>query len=76
MKTDQQHCKVSDQNKALYCILLVLSHMFGYVEQKLLGRSQKSCFSFLNLIFTYKQSTGTTVHSGATSNNGRDWLGT
>jgi hypothetical protein len=29
-----------------YCIFLVLSRMFGYVEQKLLGRLQK-CLVFL-----------------------------
>jgi hypothetical protein len=34
----------------LWSICLVLSHMFGYVEQKLLGRSRKSFF--LNQIFS------------------------
>jgi hypothetical protein len=30
--------------KVLYSIFLILSHMFGYQRQKLLGRSRKSLF--------------------------------
>jgi hypothetical protein len=37
--------KVGQSRTHLYPIRLFLSHMFGYVEQKLLGRSQKTCFS-------------------------------
>jgi hypothetical protein len=35
----------------LYSIFLILSHMFGYLEQNLLGRSWKSLFFFQSNFF-------------------------